>query len=162
MWDWILRIVEPPQEQDLITRIAALLASHHGWNLTGGWRQNPRYWWALKGCVFSYGKLNTEGLFYFFQCSTAEFNALARQIREQAWNEGVKQLTAVLRVADACQFNQYRPDEATLLVEALSACRLHELLRAHLPERSQKVTGSKEALEAWVKSEYVRQYAKRG
>ncbi len=163
MWDWVLEITEPYYGQrDQLTRIASLLAAQYGWVLEGGWGDLPNYWWALKGCTFSYGELNTDGLFYFFQCSRAEFDALPEKVRDDAWAEAVKRLTAVLRGTESCRFSQYRPEEARLLVTALSECNLSQLLRPYLPSRKICAKGSKEALAAWMNSEYVRQYAKRG
>jgi hypothetical protein len=162
MWDWILRTAEPPLKSDFIGRVASMLASDQGWQLNGGWREAPRYWWALRGCTFFYDKLKTEELFYFFRCSRAEFDSLPENVRNEAWTEAVRRLTALLRDPKACAFNKHRPDEARSLVVALSKCNLPQLLKPHLSIRTDCPNGSKEALAAWVNAEYVRQCAKRG
>jgi hypothetical protein len=162
MWDWVLETAQPFKQQDRISRIASLLAADKGWEMNGGWGEIPRYWWALRGCTFFYDKLKTEGLFYFFRCSRAEFESLPENVRNEAWAEAVSRLTALLRDPEACAFSRYRPDEARSLVVALSKCNLPELLSPYLPPQKICTKGSREALAAWVNAEYVRQYAKRG
>jgi len=162
MWDWILETTEPPQGDDLVSRIASMLAADQGWELTGGWGESRRYWWALKGCAFFCDKLNTDGLFYFFGCSRAEFYSLTEHVTNKAWTEAVRRLTTVLRDPRACGFNRHRPDEALLLVDALSKCNLPQLVRPHLPVIKGQAKGSKEALVAWLNVEIRRQYAKKG
>lgn len=161
MWDWILKTTEPPQEKDFIGKIASMLAAHQGWELTGGWHETP-YYWALKGCSFSFDKLNTDGLFYFFQCSRADFGALPTSVREAIWLEAVTRLTALLRKPGVCQFNKHRQGEARMHVDALSAFNLPQLLIPYLAPTKEQNQGSKEALAGWIKAEYARQYAKRG
>jgi len=146
---------------DRIEKFANLLALHQGWELTGGWHETPHYW-ALKGCLFWHVKLNTDGLFYFFQCPRAVFSALPTSVQEAVWQEAVTRLTALLRNPDGCQFNKYRPEEARLHVEALSAFNLPQLLIPYLAPAKKQNQGSKEALADWIKDEYTRQYAKRG
>lgn len=162
MWDWVLETAQPFKQQDRISRIASLLAADKGWEMNGGWGETPRYWWAIKGCQLYGDKLNAHGLFYFFQCSRAEFDSLPENVRNEAWTEAVRRLTVLLRDPKACGFNRYRPDEARSLVVALSKCNLPELLRPYLPSQKICTKGSKEALAAWVNAEYVRQCAKRG
>ena len=162
MWDWVLESTEPFKQQDQTSKIASFLAAGHGWELYGGWREAPRYWWALKGCTLTFNKLNTDGLFYFFRCSRAEFDALPEQIRDEAWAGAVNRLTTVLRKSEACTFNRHIPEEARLLVTALSECNLSRLLKPYLPSQAKCMKGSKEALEAWIVAEHARQLAKRG
>jgi hypothetical protein len=161
MWDWILKTSKPYQEMEMIERIAYLLALHQGWELTGGWHETPHYW-ALKGCRSGYVKLNTDGLFYFFQCSRADFSALPTSVQETVWQEAVTRLTALLKKPEGCQFNKYRPEEARLHVDALSAFNLPLLLVPYLTPTQEQNKGSKEVLADWIKAEYARQYAKRG
>ncbi|UVT18410.1 MAG: hypothetical protein H8K03_11200 [Nitrospira sp.] len=162
MWDWILETTVRPLQQDRISRIACMLAFDQGWDLTGGWREAPRYWWILKGCRFCGEKLNTDGLFYFFQCSRADFSALPLSVQDHVWQEAVMRLTALLRKPELCELNAYRPEEARLFVAALSDCNLPQLLRPHLPITKGYGKGSKEAFVTWLNAEYRRQYAKRG
>lgn len=163
MWDWVLESTEPHQHQDKISKIASWLAAGHGWELQGGsWREAPQYWWALKGCAFSYGELNTDGLFYFFQCSRADFDALPEKVRQDAWAEAVQRLTTLLKGQDASTFGKYEPDGARSLVTALSKCHLPRLLKPYLSSSTHSTKGSKEAFEAWIVAEHARQLAKRG
>jgi len=161
MWDWILNTTEPPQDRDFIGKFASLLAAHQGWELTGGWHETPHYW-ALKGCRFAFDKLDTDGLFYFFKCSPADFRGLPKPVQETVWQEAVTRVIAILRKPEVCQFNKHRPEEARLHVDALSGCNLPQLLVPYLTPAKERNQGSKEALAAWIKAGYARQYAKRG
>lgn len=106
--------------------------------------------------------LNTDGLFYFFGCSHAEFDSLAENIRKEVWAEAIRRVTTVLRDNEAHGFYRYEPDVVRLLVAVISKCNLSHILRPHLPITKGQAKGSKEALAAWLNAEYRRQYAKRG
>ena len=161
MWDWILETTEPPQERDIISRVAKMLALYQGWNLVGGWREAPRYWWALKGCQLHGETINTDGLFYFFGCSRAEFDFLAENVKKKVWEEAVRRVTTVLRDHTASGFYRYEPEVARLHVAVVSSCNLPELLRPHVPPRKERAKGSKEALVAWLNAEFRRQRMKK-
>lgn len=162
MWEWILKTSEPVGRMDLVGRIASLLASHHGLELTGGWGEASRYWWVLKGCRFCYDKLDTTGLFYFFQCSRADFSSLPSSVQKVVWQEAETRLTVLLRKPEICSLNKYRLDEARLHVEAVLGLKLSQLLLPYWPSAKAQHMGSREALEDWIKAEYGKQYAKRG
>src|SRR6185312_10015301 len=104
---------------------------------------------------------NTEGLFYFFGCSRAEFDSLAEHVRKEVWEEAVRRVTTVLRDQKASGFYRYEPDVARLHVAVLSRCNLPQLLRHHIPARKEQTKGSREALVTWVNAEYSIRRAKR-
>jgi hypothetical protein len=164
MWDWILETTEPPPQRDLISRFAKLMAFHQGWDLLGGWREGPRYWWALKGMgwVVRSDNLSTAGLFYFFGCSRVEFDALPENVRNNAWHEAVRRVTNALRDHKTSEFHMYRPDDARSLTAASAKCNLSQLLRPYIPSGKEQSNGSKEAFVAWLNAEYARQHAKKG